>query len=161
MRKIMSLVASLLIIPSLAFGSSQCQTKSDDQYRAELTSQPLVMDLYDSGLDGTWTWNFNKDGSLVEKIRFRSPEPSYKGNITIDIQATWKVTNARLYIHNTKAMHNDTKNRKLNFLLDEMTYKLMQNPDLEINLSDCGHANSLRSIKPHPALSAAAAMMRQ
>lgn len=161
MRKILSLMAALLIIPSLALGSSHCQTKSDDQYRAELTSQPLVIDLNDAGLDGTWTWNFNKDGSLVEKIRFKSPEPSYKGNVSIDIKATWKVANAILYTHNTKATHNDTKNRKLNRLLDEITYNLMQNPDMEINLSDCDNANSLRSIKPHPALKAAAAMMSQ
>lgn len=161
MRKILSLIAALLIIPSLALAYGQCQTKSDDQYRAELTSQPLVIDLSDVGLDGTWTLNFHKDGSLIEKIKFKSPEPSYKGTVVIDIKATWKVSNAILYTHTTDVKHNDTKNRKLNRLLDEISYKLMEDPDRQVNLSECYTVNSKRSIQPHRALKAAAAMMSQ
>ena len=158
MRKILSIIAAILIIPSLALAAGQCKKLTDDQYRAQLISRPIVIDLTESGIDGTWTWNFNKNGALIEQIKFKSPVPAYKGNIIVDITATWQVTNAILHTHITDVKHNDTQNRNLNRQLDEMTYGLKQAPDMEINLNDC-ESNDIQSIKAQQNLKAAASAL--
>ncbi len=159
MKKILSFMAALLIIPSLALAAGKPQKMTDEQYRDALTRQPIVLDLGDVGIDGTWTMNFKKNGLLDEKIVFVVPNSSYKGKATIDIKATWRVESAILYTHTISAKHNDTHNRQINRHLDEITFSIMQRPDVEIDLTEV--FSSIKAVRSQQARSVAAVLMKQ
>lgn len=140
MRKILSIFAVLLLIPSLAFATKL----TDQQYRDQLINTPINESFDEDGFSGTVTAKFSKDGLFSEHVVFKTVQ----GSGTWDLTATWSVNNAVLHMHVTDVKHSDTHNKQLNKVLDDLIVEIKKSPDIDIPLDDFGSsARSLKSFK--------------
>ncbi|MDQ2995170.1 MAG: hypothetical protein M3R00_09580 [Pseudomonadota bacterium] len=145
MSKFKAFIATLLLIPSLAFAADQCANFTDQNFRDMLTIGPQTgpIDAPELGLTGTMTIEFHKNGIVDQHINFKLAE----GSGTFDAKAKWNVTNAMLNLHLTSAKHSDTHNKKLNKELDAMIKDMKANPDISVSMQDLGLCDGKRSIQ--------------
>lgn len=136
MKKLMTLLAAICLIPSLAFGANtlaQCKKLSDDEYRAILVSQPYSETFQDEGLTYHLVTYFHQGGTYDASITSSTPY----GPIEMDFNGTWKVQDAQLTIHISDASHKPVQNKQLNAALDDAVAQLKSTPDVTVPLSDC------------------------
>lgn len=145
MRKILSIFAVLLIIPSLAFASIQSAKLTDQQYSDLLINSPINESFDEDGFAGTVTAIFNKNGTFKEHVSFKCPQ----GSGTWDLNATWSVKNAVLHMHVTDMSHSDTHNKELNSGLDELIADIKSQPDFDIPLDADGFGAKARTFQSY------------
>lgn len=143
MSKFKAFIATILLVPSLAF-ADQCASYTDQDFRDMLTTGPMTMSIDDSELNmtGTVTAEFHKNGVFDEHVNFTTP----LGKGTIDMKANWNITNAVLNFHLVSIKHSDTHNKKLNKQLDDLIKEVKANPDDSVPVADFGLCDGKRSV---------------
>jgi hypothetical protein len=142
MRKLLSLIAGLILIPSLAFAAGDTPKKmTDEEYRNYLIKHPINQTYDEDGVSGTISATFLPNSTFKQHVSFKCAQ----GSGDVDMLGNWSVTNAILHIHVTKMTHSDTHNKDLNKSLDADIAEVMAHPDFDISLAD---SNIVQSIRP-------------
>lgn len=143
MSKLKLFIATILLIPSLAFAANQCDKYTDQDFRDMLTVGPstLPWSLEAMGIIGTLTIDYHEDGMLDEHFNFTIHETK----ATMDLKANWDISNAVLYFHLISIKHSSTHNKKLNKDLDNLVNKIKGTPDSEIPVQALGLCSGKRS----------------
>ncbi|MDQ2995171.1 MAG: hypothetical protein M3R00_09585 [Pseudomonadota bacterium] len=143
MSKFKAILATLILIPSLAFAADQCAYYTDQDFRDMLTVGPYSESVEIDSMMGSLSIEFRPDGTAEQHFSFNIPE----GSGTIDVKETWNVTNAVLNLHLVSIAHSDTHNKQLNQELDEFINAVKANPDLSVSFYELGMCNGKRSVR--------------